>query len=72
MNENDLDAVREAEFIRAFASQVARNDASCQAQGKTAKKLRDGRSAGNIEGDFRSCNASRVLRQSSDADGNRR
>jgi hypothetical protein len=34
MSENELDAAREAEFMKAFASQVARNDASCQARGK--------------------------------------
>jgi len=34
VNENELDAAREAEFMKAFASQVARNDASCQARGK--------------------------------------
>ncbi len=34
MNENEMDAAREAEFMKAFASQVARNDASCQARGK--------------------------------------
>jgi hypothetical protein len=72
MNENESDAEREAEFMKAFASQVARNDASCQAQGKTAKELRDGRGSGNIEGGFRSCNASGVHRQSNDAEGNRR
>jgi hypothetical protein len=60
MNENELDAAREAEFMNAFASQVARNDASCQAQGKTAKELGDRGSSGNIKGDLRTCNASGV------------
>ena len=72
MNENEMDAAREAEFMKAFASQVARNDASCQARGKTAKELRDRRGSGNIEDDFGSYNASGIHRQSNDADGNRR
>ena len=68
----NVDAEREAEFVKASAPQVARNVASCLAWGKPSKELRGRRGSGNAEGKFRSCNAGQISRQSGNAYGDRR
>jgi hypothetical protein len=72
VNGKKLSAEREAESAKAYAPQVARNVASFQAQGKTAKELCGGGCSRNAEGEFRSCDARYICRRSRNADSYRR